>query len=269
MADVATGPTGPTGPSGSTSQFTGVAEVYDDLMSVVPYSWWLEYVQQLWTRFDARPHRVLDLACGTGAVLQLLRRQGYDAEGADYSAAMLEVARRKLPPDTRLWLQDVRSLAIPGEPFDSCICLFDSLNYLLELADLQRAFWGVSRHLKAGGTFVFDMNSIRALETGMFEQRGTGREKQLEYEWTSAWEPLTRLCTIQMEFRVREGDRVRVFRETHAQKGYTQGEINQGLVAAGFEVLGFYDAYTTRPPTARSDRYFVVARRPLTPPAPR
>ena len=244
------------------SQFTSVAEFYDELMSVVPYGWWLEYVERLWKRHQTAPSRVLDLACGTGSVLELLVRNGYEAEGADYSEAMLEVARRKLPEGTPLWLQDARSLAIPSAPFDACVCLFDSLNYLLELADLQRAFWSVFRHLNPGGLFVFDMNAIRALETGMFDQRGAAADSPLHYEWQSAWEPRTRLCTIKMEFRAQVDGSTRVFHETHVQKGYTQGELTGGLAAAGFEVLGVYDAYTTRPPGSKTDRYFLVARRP-------
>src|SRR4051812_31817253 len=101
----------------SGSQFTKVAEFYDELMSGVPYGWWLEYVERLWKRHDIQPRRVLDLACGTGSLLELLLQRGYEAEGADYSEGMLAVARRKLPGCT-LWLQDARALAIPGEPFD-------------------------------------------------------------------------------------------------------------------------------------------------------
>lgn len=242
------------------NQFTEVAEVYDSLMSVVPYGWWVDYVEGLWERFDARPRRVLDLACGTGNVLRELLRRGYDAEGADLSPGMLRIAERKLPVGTRLWQQDARALDLPGEPFDACVCLFDSLNYLLELSELRRAFQGIQRHLHPGGILVFDMNAIRALETGMFDQRGIGRDASLEFEWHSAWEPRTRLCTIQMEFREHGREGTRVFHETHVQKGYSQPEIDSALRDAGLELLGLYDAFSTRSPNARTDRYHVAAR---------
>lgn len=244
------------------NQFTSVAEVYDSLMAVVPYGFWVEYVELLWKWFALRPRRVLDLACGTGSVLYELILGGYEAEGADASAAMLAVAARKLPAGTRLWEQDARELRLPGPPFDACVCLFDSLNYLLEPDDLRRAFRGVYRHLVPGGSLVFDMNSIRALETGMFNQRGTGEDASLEFEWHSAWEPAARLCTIRMEFRTHGPDGTRVFHETHVQRGYTQEEVVRALQSAGFSLLGAFDAYTTRPPTARSDRLFFVAQRP-------
>src|SRR5687767_6812299 len=76
-------------PDAPTNQFTNVAEVYDSLMSVVPYPWWVLYVRNLWTQFGFRPRRVLDLACGTGSVLREVLKHGYEAEGADSSEAML------------------------------------------------------------------------------------------------------------------------------------------------------------------------------------
>lgn len=249
-------------PTGETNQFTEVAEVYDSLMSVVPYAWWMEYVELLWKWFALKPRRVLDLACGTGSVTRELVKEGYDVAGVDASAAMLRIAATKLPAGTPLWCQDARSLQLPGPPFDSCVCLFDSLNYILDLGDLQRAFRGVYRHLVPGGSFIFDMNAIRALSDGMFNQKGTGSDASLEYEWHSAWEPRERRCTIQMEFRCHDRDSTRIFHETHVQRGYSAEELKSSLEGAGFEILGFFDGFTTRAPTAKSDRYHVVARVP-------
>lgn len=246
-------------PDETPSQFTEVAEVYDSLMSVVPYSWWMEYVEGLWTRNGVEPHRVLDLACGTGNVTLELLKRGYSVDGVDASEGMLRIARRKLGSRARLWRQDARELDLPPPPYDACVCLFDSLNYLLEPADLRRCFSGVRRHLRPGGILVFDMNAIRALETGMFDQRGTGRDASLEFEWHSAWDPASRLCTIRMEFRVHETGGTRVFHETHLQRGYTPGEITGALESAGLTVTGFYEAFTTREPNAKTDRYHVVA----------
>ena len=248
--------------SATENQFTDVAEVYDSLMAVVPYQWWVQYVRQLWNRFGFAPRRVLDLACGTGSVTQELLRAGLEVEGVDYSAAMLRVARCKLPPGTPLYEQDARRLVLPGPPFDACVCLFDSLNYLLDPRDLGLAFAGIRRHLVPGGSLVFDMNAIRALETGMFEQTGTGKDASLEFEWHSRWDAHTRLCTIEMEFRSHERLGTRLFHETHVQRGYSLPELTEGLEAAGFAVLAVYDAFTTRPTTARTDRYHLIAKNP-------
>lgn len=241
------------------AQFTEVAAVYDRLMGHVPYGWWVDYAARLWRSAGADPQRVLDLACGTGKVTAELVRRGYRACGVDASETMLAVARRRLPAAVPLYRQDMRALAVPEEPFDACVCLFDSLNYLLTPEDLSDAFAGVARHLRPGGVFVCDMNAIHALETGMFTQSGSG-EGGLEYEWRSGWDPVSRLCTIAMEFRERDGAGWRTFRETHLQRGYPREEIADRLRQAGFARVEVFQAFTTNPPTARTDRYHFLAR---------
>src|SRR5207302_7221269 len=119
--------------------------------------------------------------------------------------------------------------------FDACVCLFDSLNYLMTLDDLGRTFAAVRRHLNPGGLFVFDMNTIRALEAGMFNQEGTGRDAGLHYLWRSAYDAFSRRCTIEMDFTVRSGEAVRRFHETHVQRGYTRPEVERALEGGGLE----------------------------------
>jgi SAM-dependent methyltransferase len=226
-------------------------------MSVVPYRQWVDYVEQLWLRFQHRPGRLLDLACGTGNATLELARRGYDVTGVDSSAEMLRVARRKAPRLT-FHQQDARALALP-ERFDACVCLFDSLNYILELESLSAAFAGVQRHLGADGSFIFDLNAFRALEQGMFDQEGHGRDEAVAYVWRSHYFPDRRLCRIDMRFTVQEPPGTREFTETHWQRGYTIGEVTGALKDAGFHPLAVFDAFTFRPPSARSDRLYFVA----------
>jgi SAM-dependent methyltransferase len=240
-------------------QFRDVAAIYDSLMSVVPYRHWVGYVERIWERFGRRPVRVLDLACGTGSATVELQRRGYEVAGVDYSAAMLQIARSKAP-EIPFDEQDVRELSLPGS-FDAVVCLFDSLNYLLEWEGLAAAFAGVARVLSPGGLLVFDLNAIRALEEGMFNQAGHGRDASVAYVWQSHYFPETRLCRIDMQFLVHEATGSRQFTETHWQRGYTIEEVAQALDAGGLRSVAVFDAFTFDPPTARSDRlYFVAAR---------
>src|SRR5690242_7062295 len=142
------------------SQFTDVAEVYDSLMAVVPYRHWVSYVERIWDRFECSPTTVLDLACGTVNVTLELAQRGYRVTGVDNSPAMIRQARTKKATWMQFELQDARHLALP-EPFDACVCLFYSLNYILTPEELASAFAGVFRHLRPRGLFIFDVNTIR------------------------------------------------------------------------------------------------------------
>jgi len=252
-------------PTPNTSQFTDVAEVYDSLMSVVPYRHWVDYVERIWERFEASPTAVLDLACGTGNVTLELARRGYWATGVDNSEAMLRQARVKPHPvgarPVPFLLQDARALDLP-ERFDACVSLFDSLNYVLTPDELGAVFAGVARHLQPRGLLVFDVNTVRALERGMFTQQGFGADPSLSYAWKSEYDPATRLCRIAMRFQVQTPTGTREFHETHVQRGYPLADISALLEGAGMELLGIYQGFGFRPATERSDRAYIVARRP-------
>lgn len=252
-------------------QFTAVAPHYDVLMREVPYREWVAYLEELLERRGfahggtTSPLRVLDLACGTGNVAQILAGRGCEVVGVDLSEGMVEAARRKaarrdLP--IRYYVQDAAELELPGPPFDLCVCLFDSLNYILEPARIARAMERVHAHLRPGGLFIFDINSAYALEHGFFAQDNLHSSDRLRYVWRSDYDPATRLCHVAMRFFLRERTGVdREFRETHVQFAYREDELRDMLSLTGFTALETFHAYTFQPVRPTTDRIFFVAQR--------
>jgi SAM-dependent methyltransferase len=108
------------------------------------------------------PHAtsLLELGCGTGSILARLPSVPH-LSGIDRSPAMLEVARRKVP-GARLIEDDIRTFSL-DERFDVIICVFDSLNHLLDFDEWRATFARVRDHLVEGGLFVFDVNTIGEL----------------------------------------------------------------------------------------------------------
>lgn len=246
--------------------FGPVAAYYDHLMAGVPYRFWVDYIERLWARHSLAPHILLDLACGTGTLTRLLARRGYQMTGVDLAPAMLAAARAEAAaaglsiPFTE---QDAAELDLPGQTFDSVICLFDSLNYILDPLRLREAFARVAAHLHPGGSFVFDVNTEYALAEGMFNQSCTRRSEPLHYRWRSRYNPGTQICTVQMRFSYDPGTGQREeFHETHRQRAYHKDDLGAWLRAAGFADVFVYDAYSTEPPKKRSDRLFFVAVMP-------
>jgi SAM-dependent methyltransferase len=96
---------------------------------------------------------LLDVACGTGAHLAELR-QWYEVEGADLSPAMLAVARKRLP-GVPLHEADMRTLDL-GRSFDAVICLFSSIGYLTDPAEMRSAVARLAAHVAPGGVLILD-----------------------------------------------------------------------------------------------------------------
>ena len=96
---------------------------------------------------------LLDVACGTGAHLAELRRW-YEVEGADLSPAMLAVARDRLP-GIKLHRADMRTLDL-GRSFDAVICLFSSIGYITDPAEMRWAVARLAAHVAPGGVLILD-----------------------------------------------------------------------------------------------------------------
>ncbi len=249
--------------SSTSESFEAIAPYYDLLMQSIPYLWWMHYVETLLEHFNRTAHKVLDLCCGTGNLSELLALSGYEVVGVDKSPAMIEQARRKADANhsgVRYYVQDAAQLKL-NETFDLIVSLFDSLNYITEPTEFAETMRRAHIHLNPEGVFIFDLNTEYAFVQKLFDQSLLEPNAPLRYRWRSQYDKQTRLCTVQMEFWVREGEAERYFTETHVQRAYPEPEVRQMLHDAGFPEVHTFDAYTLAPPTRRSDRIFYVALR--------
>ena len=259
------------------SQFGPLAPHYDELMDVVPYEAWVDYVSTLFLLAEHEPHRVLDAACGTGNVSFEMARRGWNVTGVDLSAPMIEVAQGKVhemvpqnapsqfltgdfSPAPRFICDDLTTFDL-GETFDSATCLYDSLNYIVEPEKLKLAFARIAAHVQPGGIFVFDMNSDWAFKADLFTQSNLDLRRDLNYEWRADFDADSRICSVQMTFRRRANGQTETFHETHRERAYERQEIEIMLQETGWHLLRSFDAYTLNPPHARSERWYFLAQR--------
>lgn len=100
---------------------------------------------------------VLELACGTGILTQILRNRlpaTVQLLATDLNEPMLEHARAKFGPNERIeWRQaDAMDLSFGEATFDAVICQFG----LMFVPDKRACVRQVYRVLKPGGTFLFN-----------------------------------------------------------------------------------------------------------------
>lgn len=247
------------------SQFTDLAPHYDELMEMVPYDAWVEYVLLLFEIANVKPHTILDCACGTGNVSFELARHGFNVTGVDLSRGMVAAAREKLQQhNLPLFLQfeqaDLTDFNL-NRSFDAATCLYDSLNYILDPVQLEKAFECIARHVVPGGVLVFDMNAPWAFEANLFTQQSRNPRKNLHYKWQADFNKETRICDVTMLFERKTEEGVERFSEVHRERAYSQAEVTAMLVRSGWQVLKTYDAYTLNPPHRRSERWYFLAKR--------
>ena len=223
-----------------------------------PYGLLAEYYDQLFTfhlpRFEAARQGVLggilphvesacDLACGTGTTALALVRKGIGMYGVDLSPTMCRLAREKsvrLGLPLRVIRADMRSFRLP-EPVDLILCEFDALNHVDRKGDLALVGRAVSRALRPGGHFYFDVNNRLAFETiwpgtwwtekpGMAVAMHGGYDRRRDRGWTN------------VEWFIRDGRCWRRHQERIEQVAWTKAEVTDTLTKAGFDRIRAYDA---------------------------
>lgn len=232
--------------------FGPVAPYYDHLMSTVPYRMWVGYYLLLLSHQDVHPKTMLDVCCGTGNMCELMQDEGFQLFGVDISAPMIEEARRKakehfLPIEYEC--MDAATFEL-NRTFDAAFSFYDSLNNITDRNRLQMAFNSVARHLKPGGSWIFDMNTAFAFEQHMFDQQNLKPGADLRYKWVGDWDPQSRIITVNMKFWFHDQE----FEEVHIQRAYEQDDVREMLLTAGFEDIHIYNSYSLDPPRKRSDR---------------
>lgn len=229
------------------------ARYYDDAMGQAPER--IAQVRDIIHRHQPKAKSLLELACGTGTILNGLVKD-LEVSGLDSSAAMLKVARAKLPL-IHLYNQDMADFKVPAK-FDVIICVFDSINHLTELKQWESLFAATARHLHKGGLFFFDMNTLGRLQRldaspTFVDDVGTARQMSMTITKDEAG-----LFNWHLEFKTRAGT---VLDETTIPEASFPLEQVEKALGKHFKIVAKFDQ-ADKAPTDDSDRaHFVCLKR--------
>lgn len=218
------------------SSYEALAASYDGLMADGAYRKRADYLVRCFEKSAIPVRSVLDLACGTGTIACLLAARGYDVIATDGSGEMLTQAMAKAaeldhPP---LFVHQTMPRLRLGQEVDAVISTLDSLNYLTREKDIRETFGRVHRWLKAGGQFIFDVNTpykFRSMDAQMY----TDETEESYCVWRTFFSEKTRLCTYQVDlFRLRSDGAWERDYEEHRERAWTEEELRTFLADAGF-----------------------------------
>lgn len=235
--------------------FTSLAAVYDDIMAEVEYDEWCDYILRLARERGYRGGPLHDLGCGTGNATVPMFERGLEVSGSDASAAMLAVARAKLPGVE--FTQARFSELELGPRFELVYSVFDALNNLLSDEEFGRAAANVRRHLLPGGLFIFDVNTDRGLRELWEGGTAEGWGDDVYYRWTHHYDEETRLAHVEAFCTTEDGS----FVERHSERGYDAADLRRLLAGAGFDLIEVLDYPAGEQAAPDAERVWAVARR--------
>ncbi|MEO0206416.1 MAG: class I SAM-dependent methyltransferase [candidate division WOR-3 bacterium] len=246
--------------------FTKIAPYYDRLMSFVNYRSWVSYIERIILMHKIKEKVILDIACGTGVCLEMWFEKGYRVIGLDASEAMLEICRGRFSEvsfkngEVQLIQGDLRNFFLNAQ-VPVVTCLYDSLNYLLGEDELLSCFNAVYTNLTRKGIFVFDMNTIHALQDEWGNQIFERRDGPIHSIWDNTFDSTTHVSTLKLTINVYEDSKVVTFKEIHQEKAYALDVIKKISNDAGFDIT-LYRHLTFNPATELDTRILGIAVKP-------
>jgi len=139
------------------------AKYYDDALGGREEA--ISLIQTLIRKNAPYAKTILEVACGTGTVIKAFSKD-YRVSGLDISPGMLKIAKEKLP-DMDLYRKNMVNFSLPNK-YDVILCVYNSMNNLLNFNDWKKTIQnvykhlndgGVYKHLNDGGVFIFDFNT--------------------------------------------------------------------------------------------------------------
>lgn len=241
------------------NSYTEFAALYDKLIKPdIDYKKIANFIDRRICDIGKRDNIILDLACGTGNLTEILKTYGYDMIGVDLSCDMLDIAKQK-NPDILYLCQDMRAFELYGT-VDCICCMTDSLNYITSLQDLKQVFKLAKNYLNPGMPFIFDLNSYYKLKYIISNNTFTYDDGDVFYVWENEYDEKNDICDFYLTFFVRDGETYRRFDEQHSEKAYKREEIEAVLKDVGFCDIQCFSDYGNLPATDKSERLIFVAK---------
>ncbi len=242
--------------------YKNLAESYDRLTNDVDYEAVLDFYKAILKKENLQPRTAVDLACGTGSVGLLLARDGMDVTGVDMSSEMLCMAAQKAQEQgcsVQFVCQKLQELSMP-RGVDLAVCALDSLDYILDPADCQKAICRIYRVLNPGGCFIFDVNTPQKLRA-MNGQVFLDEDDDVYCVWRGEFDEGTNICSYGMDLFQRRGDVWQRSFEEHCEYAYTQEQLRSYLRQAGFTDIAVYADRSFSAPDAQTQRIYMKARK--------
>ena len=242
--------------------YKNLAASYDRLTNDVDYEATVAFYEEILRREGLAPRTVVDLACGTGSVTEILARKGYRVTGVDMSEEMLTEAAMKTmdmeqPPMYSCQL--LQNLRLP-RGVDMAVCALDSLDYILDPADCKEAIRRAYKALNPGGIFIFDVNTPEKLRA-MDDQVFLDEDDDVYCVWRGEFDEETNICSYGMDLFQREGNMWRRSFEEHREYAYSQEQLTGFLKDAGFTHIQVYADRLFEAPREGEQRIYFKARK--------
>ncbi len=203
--------------------------------------------------------RVLDVPCGQGRHARLLAEAGFRVDALDYSAHLLQTARRLgTSPVLRYTRGDMRRLpARWTRRFDAVVNLFTSFGFFFQPADDQRVIASFARVLKPGGVLVWHGASRDGVMARFLTRDWWSTSDGTLFAQERTFDALSGILTVGTEWSGPDGPGERA----HRIRLYSATHLAELLARHGLVVEESFDGWSERALHRRASEMLLLARK--------
>ncbi len=239
--------------------YSDLATAYDYILQGVDYQGWYHYIKELMYKYVDNPRLILELGCGTGRFGAKFSAENYNIYGMDLSLDMVRVAKTRAFKSFRVFCGDIAQFSLAKTP-DFIFAVHDTMNYFLQLKEVQGAIRSV-RHVMGDETiFMFDVTTEYNMLYNFDGKTTTYDVRGRDVEWTNRYDPKEKFMVSTLRFF---GDDGTCREENHFQRIYTVKEIKEVLRRERMEILGIFGDFTFEEPKKDTVMINFVVRKQL------
>ncbi len=230
--------------------------IYDHLMQHVDYRQWADYVLKLINIWKPETKYVLDTACGSGSFLNKFKEFHFRLSGCDSSFPMvLQASRKNQSLGIHIWQCDMTGLATK-QFFDVILCLYDSINYIMQPEEITSFLNEIGNSLTSKGIFIFDICTENNSLEFFYNYYDHEKNENFFYD---RWSHYSHKTKVQFtEFKMHFKSDPLTYLEVHQQRIYAVKTIVNLIGKSRFQILEKYDGFSLKCPTSKSNRIHFV-----------
>lgn len=189
---------------------------------------------------------ILDMTCGTGSQVFYLIKHGYEVTGADFSPALLEIARAKAKK-AKIKVQfidgDMRTLKT--EKYDAVITIDNAVGHLTK-PDFEKSMRNIAGNLNEGGIYIFDILNLDAMTDQVLANDTSHLHTKINDSQIHAVQYSTldrvnnRLISHHYDIIQKGIEEPTIEKSKCALQIYTANELQEMLAKNGFKTLAQY-----------------------------
>lgn len=182
----------------------------------------------------APPRRVLEVGCGPGLRLAVLRQLHgkYQVEGLDRDPQMLALAGKR-NPGVPLHREDMREFTLDAR-YDAILCLFGVIGYMTDVAEMTGALAQMREHLAPSGVLLLEPWLTPDLARDRYLRTDTAERPGLEVMRMNFTRVVANKSLLTVHYLIGDSHGIRHVEELRELTLFTEEEYRLALRNAGF-----------------------------------